>query len=417
MVKIILKTRFSPFNTVSMSIKYRKIVYISSVTSRERFDLECCQHLRTEGYQNQKFHHLLLKGLLSVFDGSIDVVSKAIPSKSLFVKKVVENEDGITYYHPSFVRIPILGQLLEYFCCRLIIKRIIQDDSIIICNVLDEFLSFAALDVAKRKGAIICGIVTDVPGYTSGAAGKTKGLKGFFLKKLLNRTIASTKQYNAYLLLAEAMNEIVNPHHMPHIVIEGFSDYKMKDVPNFLNKKTVPKIMMYAGGIHKEYGINTLVEAFLSIDSSDWQLVIYGMGNYRDELFNICKEHHNIIFRGLVSNEIIIQEQLKATLLVNPRPTKEVFVKYSFPSKTLECMASGTPLVTTCIPSMPIEYKPYVYFFEEESTDGFVKTLSYLMSLPSEVLHEKGILAKEFILNNRNNIKQAEKLLQFLSNQ
>ena len=106
-----------------------RIVYVSSVTSQARFDQECRDQLRSEGHQNQKFHSLLLRGLSEVFDGQVDVISKPLPSRKLIVKKKVEKEDGITYYHPSVVRIPILKQLLEYVHSKRQIKKLISKDS------------------------------------------------------------------------------------------------------------------------------------------------------------------------------------------------------------------------------------------------------------------------------------------------
>jgi len=397
--------------------KNSKILYVSSVTSQSRFDQECRDKLRTEGYQNQKFHNLLLRGLSEVFDGLIEVVSKPLPSKAVRVKKLRETDDGITYYHPATLRIPILRQFLEYTSSKRQIKKLISKGTVIICNAMDEFLTYAAIDAARSKGVKICGVVTDVPGYTSGAEGVAGGIKGYLLRKLLKKSISSSKQYDAYILLAEAMNSIVNPLHKPYIVIEGFSDARMKDVANTLEGKSQPKTIMYAGGIHKEYGIKTLVDAFLRINPSDWRLLIYGMGNYRDDLLNVCKAHQNVIYKGGATNDVIVREQLRASLLVNPRPTKEEFVKYSFPSKTMECMASGTPLITTHLPSMPVEYYPYVYFFDDESTGGIAKALSYVLSLPIEKLHEKGSAAKSFVLNNKSNIKQAKKLINFLNDQ
>ena len=34
-------------------------------------------------------------------------------------------------------------------------------------------------------------------------------------------------------------------------------------------------------------------------------------------------------------NDRVVEEQLRATLLVNPRPTAEAFTKYSFPSRNM----------------------------------------------------------------------------------
>ena len=100
-------------------------------------------------------------------------------------------------------------------------------------------------------------------------------------------------------------------------------------------------------------------------------------------------------------------------LLVNPRPTDGSFTRYSFPSKNLEYMASGTPLLTTKLPGMPAEYAAYVYFFKDESVEGMSATLKELLSKPAEELHQKGMTAKKYILDNKTEIEQARKILGF----
>ena len=100
--------------------------------------------------------------------------------------------------------------------------------------------------------------------------------------------------------------------------------------------------------------------------------------------------------------------------MVNPRPTHEEFVKYSFPSKTMEYMASGTPVLTTRLPGMPKEYYPYVDFIEEESAGGIAAALKKVLSHSDAELFCKGMAARAFVLEGRNNVVQAKKLLQML---
>ena len=105
-----------------------------------------------------------------------------------------------------------------------------------------------------------------------------------------------------------------------------------------------------------------------------------------------------------------MQEERKATLLINPRPTNEEYTKYSFPSKTLEYMASGTPVLMTRLPGMPKDYEEYVYLFDEETVEGFANTLGEVLQSKSE-LQEKGKRAREFILTTRNNRGQALRII------
>ena len=106
--------------------------------------------------------------------------------------------------------------------------------------------------------------------------------------------------------------------------------------------------------------------------------------------------------------------QMQATLLVNPRPTKQQFTKYSFPSKNIEYMASGTPMLTTILPGMPKEYYDYVFLIKDESVNGLCEAISDVLALPTKEIELKGKIAKEFIMKNKNEKVQAKKILEFL---
>ena len=112
--------------------------------------------------------------------------------------------------------------------------------------------------------------------------------------------------------------------------------------------------------------------------------------------------------------EKVVAEQIKASLLVNPRPTQEEFTKYSFPSKNMEYMVSGTPIVTTKLPGMPAEYNDFVYLFDDETVPGMSQKINELLGKSAEELHHFGSLSKSFVLGKKNNVVQAKGILNFL---
>ena len=63
---------------------------------------------------------------------------------------------------------------------------------------------------------------------------------------------------------------------------------------------------------------------------------------------------------------------------------------------------------------MPKEYYPYVYFIEEESAGGIAAALKAVLEHTDEDLFRKGQEARAFVLDGRNNVVQAKKLLQML---
>ena len=105
---------------------------------------------------------------------------------------------------------------------------------------------------------------------------------------------------------------------------------------------------------------------------------------------------------------------MAAAVLINPRPSDEEYVRYSFPSKTMEYMSTGTPVLTTALPCIPEEYRPYLYFIQEETPGGIATALRQVLSRSDEELFEKGCRARRFVLEQRNNVVQAAKVLDML---
>ncbi len=394
------------------------ILYLSSVCSQERFDRLVSEGKITKMPQAQKYHHLLLEGLRHVMDDKITVISSypVADASTRSFKTEYEKEDGIDYHYPGFINLPVIRQLCLWInSFRLLFRYSNEKNSIIICDILNKSIFYSAKCIRAIKRKKIVGIVTDVPGLTSGARAKLlPWWKRAVKSTAVNLSKGSVKTCDAYLLLTKAMNDIVNPRQKPYIVIEGHSDISMKDRENKIENKFKEKTIMYAGGTHKEFGIAMLVDAFLDLDAPDWVLHIYGDGNYQNELLRISSEHNSIVYHGMKPNSEIIEAQIRSWLMVNPRITNAEYVKYSFPSKTLECMVSGTPLLTTKLAGMPEEYYPYVYLFGDETKEGFKSVLKKVFAIPAEELHEKGIKAKDFALTQKNNVKQADLFYSFI---
>ena len=71
------------------------------------------------------------------------------------------------------------------------------------------------------------------------------------------------------------------------------------------------------------------------------------------------KNNEKIKYFGVIDFESILLRQKNTDLLINPRPSIDEYTKYSFPSKIMEYMASGTPVLTTKLSGIPMEYYDY----------------------------------------------------------
>ena len=83
----------------------------------------------------------------------------------------------------------------------------------------------------------------------------------------------------------------------------------------------------------------------------------------------------------------------------------------------MEYMVSGTPVVTTKLSGMPQEYLEYVYVYEDESVQGMNNKKYLLMQMDRAQLKERGLSAKTFVVNHKNNISQAHRVTSLLFGQ
>lgn len=390
-----------------------KILYLSTLSSSKLVDSLYSQTGENPGFAVQKFSRLIVKG---IYENSVDVETLSSPPipKNFRYKSFIhynyEKEDGILYRYVPFINVPILKHICVFlYTFFFIILWGIKDkkQKLIICDVLSVSLSMAALFASKLISLKNVAIVTDILDLIVGP----RSFIGRIASKLNTWYITS---FDKYILLTEQMNEKVNPNKKPYLVMEALCDITLNN--NLLSNviKDSPKVVLYAGGIYEKYGLKMLAEGFIKANVSNATLVYYGSGSYVESYKELCKTYSNLEYRGLAKNDQILQEEYKATLLVNPRFTTEEFTKYSFPSKNMEFMSSGTPLLTTKLPGMPEDYYPYVFMIEEETIDGYASAIKRTLALSDEELKLFGRNAKEYVLKFKNNIVQAKRILDFI---
>ena len=387
-----------------------QLIYINKGASPTKFESYLQKYNNKVQQQGQKYNQLLMEGFVhngaEVISISSRPINRAI-EKKLFFRKETDFENGIKYHYVSFINYPVLRNftvLVNVFFKILFMKKK-RNETVVLCDALNIAASSAAWLASKLSGLYSVAVVTDVPCH------RPDNAKIPFHEKV---NLWLMKKFDGYLLLTEQMSDIVNPKKRPYVVLEGHSDVSMAEVENSLENKYEKKVCFYAGTLRKVYGIEYLVRGFIKANIPDSELHIYGDGDFREELKKLAEEYSSVKYMGIAPNSVIVENELKSTLLVNPRPTDADYTKYSFPSKNMEYMASGTPVLTTRLPGMPAEYNDYVYLIEDESTEGVCAALESVMKLSREELHEKGGSAKAFVMENKNNCIQAGKVLEMI---
>lgn len=380
-----------------------RVLYIASV-----FDEDCLKN-RFDGkpvlpYAANKYNTLLFEGIVK--NGIKTDVLSVVPINRSIYKKVLFNgytvrKENLTIRFLSQINLPILKNVLNIlngFFGTLFAPK----DSVIIYDVLVVSASIGALWASKLRRFKTVGIVTDLPKFQPIS-------KSAFMLKANDKIVSYS---DAYIFLTEQMNKEVNILNKPYLVLEGHANEDMKNKvhESFSGDE---KRVIYAGALEKIYGIEMLCKAFIDIALPGEYLHIYGNGDYAEELSILSEEHKNIIYHGNRPNHEIVEAELNATLLVNPRPTDGEYTRFSFPSKTLEYMVSGTPVLSSRLEGIPKEYEDYIFYFDENTPQSLGKKMRSILDLSPEVLGKKGADAKTFVLKKKNNVVQAEKIINF----
>lgn len=392
------------------------ILFISTACSKKMLEKVFNINPSMYGIQGQNFIGLIIKGLTDHKNITLEVLTKYSNRKLLHDKihygSIKEIEDNIKYiYLPES---SLLKNLLPFFSNIFHIFKWSKNNKngVIICDGLCLTLLFSTIIATKLTRTHTCTFTTDLPRFL------------LLSDKLINRIIKKSFAFiwektislsDSFIVLTYPMNNALNPKNKPFVVIEGLVDSNKKNNFDILLKENT-NVCLYAGTLNKIYGIDKLVNAFLKMKLTNYELHIYGGGDYEDNLRIICNEKSNVKFFGWQPNDKIVDFLPKASLLINPRPSEEDYTKYSFPSKTMEYMLSGTPLLTTKLTCIPNEYFDHLYFFEDESIEGMSKTMELILSIPLQDRLNKGYNARNFVLNKKNNKVQAEKIFSMLEN-
>jgi glycosyltransferase involved in cell wall biosynthesis len=405
-------------NFQEIDIKTQKgkinILYVSTLCSERLTTNMLINNLGTTNLAAQKFHRLVAQGMAlnrDLFD--INVLSVPVFKKSIDGKRIFcigkEIEKGVAYRYIPIVLLPVINRFITafYLCTNIISwrKESKCDKNIIVFDILNNGTSFVSIFVSKLFRIKTVAIVTDLPSLMYVLNDKVT-LFNKFVIMFQNWILKIT---NGYVFLTEAMNEKLNIKGKPYCIIEGLSDFELLNRKDEKEASNDVKILHYSGGLYEKFGVKALIDAFMLIDNKDIRLHLFGTGDLVNYILRAIENDSRIVFFGYRENKVVLEDQLNSWILINPRFTFEDYTKYSFPSKTIEYMASGVPLLTTKLPGIPKEYFDFVFLFEEEGIDGYKKSMEKILNLPLCELKNFGDKARNFVLEHKNNKVQAFK--------
>lgn len=314
----------------------------------------------------------------------------------------------------GFINIKFVKHYFRYLQAIKSLRRVLKDVNekcvIVIYSLNSPFIRAAIRVKNQFENVKLCVIAPDLPEFMSESKKITSRLIWSVESKLVRSYV---DKIDSFVFLTKYMAKEIGAENKPWVVVEGIYNSVNKDTVDKIKKEH--KTVLYTGTLEQRYGILNLLEAFSRITDPEYKLWICGDGNTRQFIIDAAKRDRRITYFGLKPRNEIIKLQKEATILINPRNSESNYTKFSFPSKTMEYLASGTPTLIYRLEGIPDEYYSYVFTIEDNTIESLKNKIIEVCELPLEERDRIGRIAKEFIIEGKNPVVQCKRIIDMIT--
>lgn len=374
--------------------------------------------LSNHNFEMSLIHGFCLQGMDVMFVSVPGVFSFPRFNRKAIVRKEIYEIGGHRVRSVGYLNLMVINRFCRIAsCARVLYKAIKEKDgktSVVINTPSPDLLT--AVDLASKmlhRHIDTTLIVPDIPSLVTGMDKKGRAV-GFLLNGMDDYAMRLARRSDRLVLLTEQMMDFF-PDGNRYIVMEGVVDIQTMD--NSPKKASdTPPYFLYTGTLRKIFGVMCLVDAFEKASlPSDMELWICGSGEAAEEIKARSARNKRIKFFGLVSSQEALSLQKNAFALVNPRTSEGEFTKYSFPSKTMEYLLSGNPVIAHNLEGIPSEYEDYIQFPREETVGALAEKLTEVAKMSVEKRIEYGRRGREFVISKKNSRVQVRRIIDFMN--
>ncbi|MCQ2429227.1 MAG: glycosyltransferase [Clostridia bacterium] len=383
------------------------MIFIGALFPKDR-ETEIIENTPSRAIQNQanNYEWSLLEGFRA--NGVEHKIINVLPVgtfprgyRQLILKDADWGENGENHEVGS-VNLPIMKQSGRYRRIKRLLKKSEDTDIVVYSAYLPFLKAVSRLDKRYR----ITLIVTDLPEYYD--LKKTSRLKSFLRKVNNKRIYRYLGRIDQYVLLTDEMKYPLKVGDKPYVVVEGIANglFRREDA-----EPTDKFIAVYAGTMNFRFGIKNLIDAFCLIENKSIELHLFGSGEAIPYVRQAAAEHTNVVYHGFVSKQELTEFYKKTDLLINPRMNDGEYTKYSFPSKTMEYLASGIPVAAYKLGGVPDEYDAYLNYPADDSAGALAEKIVEISGDKTGKFAQKAHEGQLFVENRKNPSVQVKKIV------
>ena len=352
---------------------------------------------------NQNFYYKLIKTL--AINNNVSVVSHRPFVKGMFSKKYLESDitmDGNIKFYYTDSSCTMLYKLFKEKssiekCAKSAIEDFKSKDFLIVTDTLRVNLLKAAKKTASKHKVKIVGMLTDNPlNLSSGSS---------FMKKYVRDLGVNL---DGYLSLTNGLVAVYNPN-TPSYVFEGLVAEEIEG-----KKDPIFNYFYFGGSMYERYGVKTLVDAFHNSNIKS-KLVLAGNGPLDKYIESLAEQDYRILYLSQISKEKNIAYMKNSIANINPRPLDKHMDSESVPSKLLEYLSVGNPVISTKYPKLYSTFKDDVLWIDGNDVESMKIALESYNIENQEQYMKKAATARRKVFEFYGLNVQAESINHFLA--
>lgn len=378
-------------------------LFVGYYVDEETFNLIVERKINNMSVARQKFEFNLIRGLYAQLGDNIDFVSYVPTNKDLYIPAQSFVGDTVVKHfaieRESIISVVSAGKAFEQYLLELCRNQ--RNGLKVIMYAVNPVFEHFIIKYKKKyniKLITICSEVPELRRYGNSMISKVK-------RKVMTYF---NEQFDGYVFFSAEMKNVVRCKNKHSMVLEGIA-------PEFRKRPETGKknIIMYAGGLAADNNVPFLLECCKEIAELS-EVWICGVGSDEAKIKEIASTDLRIKYFGRLSNDKVLALEEKAKILVNFRSPDEELTKYSFPSKILEYISSGSLVLSTKLRGIPEEYFDYIIPISLDDKVSLKETIIKCLNLEDSVYIEKCLIAQNFIQEKKSYMNQSKRVIDFV---
>ena len=369
-------------------------IYISFFVDKESQTQMKFSNKNGSVFSSIKFNRNILSGLSRLYDKTITISEAPIgsfpdKSKKIYFKGFSNGSNiycsflNIKFLRNIFIRKSITKNIKKS------LKKLEKEEYEVDIYCVEAHSPFVAA-CSKIKSKIIKNKVfvsLDLPNKMNFLK---KSLLYRVLKHFDNKNILKNISYfNKFIFLTKHMNDFYKRE--TFFVFNGITNSFFP----YSESRSEERYLLYTGTISDEYcDFKFLKDISKMCEKEHIYIYVAGAGDIKNfhKYFLDCS---NVKYLGLLTPDELLPYINNCVGLINTRPNNEIF-KYSFPSKIIEYLASGKPVVSRYLSCFSDDILSYLNIPTFDSPDAFFEKIFYINHINQKEREENYIKQSRF---------------------